>query len=167
MMRRLIKEMIVVLEQAVSQYSSLLPLLQEEKKAALDWNIQALTEATTEKQVVLARIAYTDRSRNELLNQFAERLDVPRKQITLGRLVQKMPGPLGDHLSNLQAKLNDLLEKIRRSNDENRLTVEHCLSLVHNSLAFWQHWTGPPKVYGNSGMVQNGHGRGCVLSGSV
>ncbi len=166
-MKRMIKELIVVLEQAVSQYSSLLPLLQEEKKAALDWNIQALTEATTEKQAVLARIAYTDCSRNELLDQVAERLDLPRKHITLGRLAQKMPGPLGDHLSSLQATLNDLLAKIRRFNDENRLTVEHCLSLVHNSLAFWQHWTGPPKVYGNSGMVQNGHGRGCVLSGSI
>jgi flagellar biosynthesis/type III secretory pathway chaperone len=166
-MQTIIEELIAALEQTASQYNSLLPILLEEKKAALSWNLQALIEATTEKQVILARIAYMDRNRSRLLNQLAAKLHLRERRLTLNQLAKNIRGPLGKRLSSLHAGLNDLMEKIRRSNEENRLTVEHCLTLVHNSLAFWQHWAGPVKVYGNSGIVRNGYNRGCVLSGSV
>jgi flagellar biosynthesis/type III secretory pathway chaperone len=166
-MQVLIEQLITELENTISQYSCLLPLLQTEKTAALEWNIQALVETTTEKQVVLARLAYVDRKRSSVLEQIAVQLGVPERQITLRQLARKVRGPMGSRLSSLHAGLKTLVEKIRRTNDENRLTAEHCLGLVHNSLAFWQHWTGPPKVYGISGVVNNGNGPGQVLSGSV
>jgi flagellar biosynthesis/type III secretory pathway chaperone len=166
-MQALIEQLISELEYAISQYSCLLPLLATERKAALEWNVQALVEATTEKQVVLARLSYSDRKRSRLLSQIADQLHLPERQLTLRLLAEKVRSPLGTRLSSLHAGLKNLLEKIRRSNDENRLTVEHCLGLVQNSLAFWQYWTGPPKVYGVSGVINHGNGTGRVLSGAV
>ena len=70
-------------------------------------------------------------------------------------------------MKRLSISLNDLVPKIKQANEENRAIIQHCLSIVHGALGFFQHWVMPTDVYGASGQMSMHQKGGNLISGAI
>ena len=71
-------------------------------------------------------------------------------------------------LTSLNASLKYVVARVQHANEESRLMVAHCLTLVKNTLNFFGRWSNSVPVYGASGSVESyGSGHGRIVSNSV
>jgi flagellar biosynthesis/type III secretory pathway chaperone len=126
-----------------------------------------LSRAVEEKEELLAQLRYLERKRQVLINQVAAQWNIPMKEIKLSTLAEKTNGPQSSRIRRLSASLNDLVPKIKQANEENRMLIQHCLSIVHGALGFFQHWIMPTDVYGASGQMSMHNHNGKLISGAV
>ena len=164
-MRNPLEQLIKSLEQVDSLYDEALDLTQREKEAALASDIKRLMAATDEKRRLLAKITEVDQGRTLLIGQLANGLGLPASKISLSSLAAKVEPRYGLRLQQIYDTLAGKVEKLRKANKESRLLFQHCLSLVQNSLSFFNFWTKNASVYGASGTVNScGAGRHLVSS---
>lgn len=162
-----IEQLIAVLERSESIYQQLLPVFQKEKKAALSSDPEQLSSAVAEKEALLAQMRTLERQRQLLINKISTTWGVPVKAIRLSGLADKTQGTQAARLRRLNISLKELVQKIKRANEENRILIQHCLSIVHGAFGFLQHWMMPTDVYGSSGQVSHQHNNGNLVSGAI
>jgi len=163
----MIEQLIEVLEQSEEDYRQLLPIIQQEKEAALCSQVHKFTSVAIEKKILLAQLATQDRRRTALLHQISKHFNIPAPQLTISTLAVKVGEPQAARLKRLSASLGELVHKIRFISEENRQIIQHCLKLVQGALGFLHHWIGASAVYGASGRMDDNTGSGKLLSGTV
>lgn len=166
-MAEIIEQLIEVLGQTERAYRQLLPIIEQEKQAAVGSQVEKLTSLGDEKKTVMARLANLDRRRSALLRQISKQFNIPAAELTISSLADRIMGPQADRLQSLSTSLGELVQKIRIVNEENRQVVQHCLKLIQSALGFLNRWMGPPGVYGASGRMNDRTGNGKILSNAV
>lgn len=167
-MDRLVGNLIQLLLQCEELYTRMLPVIEQEKQAALEIHPEHLHQLNTDKENLVTRLKALDQQRDRLLEQMAQLLPPSRECLTLSTLIHHVSPDHGAQLASLKISLAELFARIRRANDESRLLVAHCLTLVNNTLNFFSHWTRPMAVYGASGNIYgNAQGQGRFLSNTV
>lgn len=163
-----IERFVQLLEQTEFHYRSLLPLIDEEKEAAVQSDINRLTAASCEKQSTIDQIRHLDGQLKVIAEQLARRYQIAGKGVTLSVLAEQMPPQYSDKILKLNNKLNEVVKKVQSSNEQCCTLMQHCLRLVHNTLGFFQHWMGGVNIYGATGNIRTngGHGRH-FMSGMV
>jgi flagellar biosynthesis/type III secretory pathway chaperone len=163
-----VEHLIHVLQQCEELYKRMLPIIEQEKMAAMEPNPSSLTAINDKKASLLAQLKILDRQRGLLLGQIARRWHLSPEQLTLTRLAEKARPSYRTQLSTLNSALQHIIEKVQYANDESRLMIAHCLSLVKSTMAFFNQWTDSSAVYGSTGNITSyGQGHGRLLSNSV
>jgi flagellar biosynthesis/type III secretory pathway chaperone len=148
--------------------SDLLPLIDKEKEAAVAPDAQRLMALNGEKQALIAQLARLEQERTALAKRLGAVLHLPPDRQNLTGLAAAVSAPHGLQLSQLHDRLKNVVEKVRRSNEQCQSLIQFCLRLVQGRLGFFQHWMGGVDVYGASGNMSNGAGRGGrLLSGTI
>ena len=167
-MDRLIEQLLAVLKQTESLYEQVLPIIENEKEAALAPDAQRLMALNGEKQTLIAQLARLEQERTALVRRLGAALRLPPDKQTLTGLAAVVDGPHDLQLSQLHDRLKKVVENVRRSNEQCQTLIQYCLRLVQSRLGFFQHWLGQVDVYGASGNLNNGAGRGGrLLSGTI
>ena len=167
-MERLIEQLVAVLKQIETLYGQMLPIIEKEKEAALVPDAQQLMALNGEKQTLIAQLARLEQERTALAQRLGAILRLPADQQNLACLAAVVDAPYDLQLSQLHDRLKKVVEKVRRSNEQCQTLIQYCLRLVQSRLGFFQHWLGQVDVYGASGNLNNGAGRGGrLLSGTV
>ncbi len=167
-MDRLIEQLLAVLKQTETLYEQVLPIIEKEKEAALAPDAQRLMALNGEKQALLAQLARLEQERTALARRLGTALHLPPDKQTLACLAAAVDKPYDLQLSQLHDRLKIVVENVRRSNQQCQTLIQYCLRLVQSRLGFFQHWLGQVDVYGASGNLNNGAGRGGrLLSGTI
>lgn len=167
-MDRSIEHLIHVLQQCEELYHRMLSILELEKKVALAPNPSGLARVNDEKGVLLAQLKVLDHQRAALLEQIAGHLDLFGDRMTMSALIEKVAPAYRGQLKAVYDALQRIVSRVQYANHESRLLINHCLTLVKNTLGFFSHWTASAAVYGASGHVEaDGVGHGRLLSNSV
>ncbi|MBI5064249.1 MAG: flagellar protein FlgN [Desulfatitalea sp.] len=167
-MNRLIEQLVAVLKQTETLYEQVLPIIEKEKEAALAPDAQQLMALNGEKQTLLAQLARLEQERTALAQRIGAGLHLPPEKLNLASLAAAVDAPYDRQLGQLHERLKAVVEKVRRSNEQCQTLIQYCLRLVQSRLGFFQHWLGRVDVYGASGNLNNGAGRGGrLLSGTV
>jgi flagellar biosynthesis/type III secretory pathway chaperone len=167
-MDRFIEQLIAVLQQTETLYERMLPLIEQEKEAALGPDATRLTGINAEKQSLIAQLAQLEKQRTRLSQGIAEALRLPLEKVNLTALAANVTAPYDRQLRQLHDRLRGVVEKVRQANEQCRVLIEYCLRLVQKRLGFFQYWMGRVDVYGASGSLNNGPGGGGrLLSGTV
>jgi flagellar biosynthesis/type III secretory pathway chaperone len=162
-----VKALLDLLETSEGVYQKLLPAIQKEKEAALSARADQLTSASEEKEVLLAELQRLERKRQVLIQQLAAERDIPVGDIKLSTLAGENDAIQSSRAKRLIASLNQLVPEIKSANEENRAIIQHCLSIVHGALGFFQHWVMPTEVYGASGRMSMHRRGGNLISGAI
>ncbi|MGD9366635.1 MAG: flagellar protein FlgN [Desulfobacteraceae bacterium] len=162
-----IEQLIAVLERSESICLQLLPVFQKEKKATLSSDPEQLSSAVADKEALLAQMRTLERQRQLLINKISTTWNVPVKEMRLSGLADRTQGTQAARLRRLHISLKELVQNIKRANEENRILIQHCLSIVHGAFGFLQHWMMPTDVYGSSGQVSHQHSSGNLVSGAI
>lgn len=167
-MDQLTERFVQLLNQTEIHYRSLLPIIDEEKEAAITSDIDRLTAASFEKQSTIDQIKQLDEQLKVIAQQLAMRYQIASKGVTLSILAEHMPAQYSHKILQLNHKLNDVAKKVQVSNEECSTLVQHCIRLVQSTLGFFQHWMGCGNVYGATGNIRtNGSHARHFMSGTV
>ncbi len=162
-----IDDLLTMLEQSENLYHQMLPVIQREKQAALSAQSDQLTSASEEKEELLAQLQQLERRRQILIHQIADDRHLPAEQIKLSTLADSSDQHQAVRMRRLSVSLNELVPKIKKANEENRAIIQHCLSIVHGALGFFQHFVIPTDVYGASGQMSMQSKGGNLISGAI
>lgn len=166
-MTAMIDQIIENLEQSQSLYSALLPMLEREKRAAMQPNSRQLSAVIVEKEELMVRLSSLERQRIHLVQGMAEDMNLLPAQLNLSELANLTDTRRAARILSLKASLGRLMMTIKRANAENRMLFQHCLDLARGALGFFQHWMTSASVYSSTGRIDNGHRNGKLLSGLV
>jgi flagellar biosynthesis/type III secretory pathway chaperone len=162
-----IKQLIKVLEESEKAYQLLLPVFDKEKEAAFNSEPDTFSAVVEEKEELLARLRQIDQRRMAIIHQISSAWDIPVYELRLSCLADRVEGLESSQIKRLQVSLRELMEKVKRCNEENRRLIQHCLDLVQGTLGFFQHWVMPKDVYGASGQINMHQRSGSLISGAV
>ena len=163
----LFEKLIGLLESQTGLYSSLLTVLQAEKAAALNSDLEPLNRAVKEKENVLLEIRILEEQRLNMLNQVAGFIGKPTRQLTLKRLAQQLPDPYAEQVRTCRSNLISLTQSIQELNNSNRKLFRRSLELVKGSINLLGSLRSPAPVYCQAGKLGTATSSGRVLSGSV
>lgn len=166
-MERLLEQLIDVLHQTISVYQNLLPVIQNEKAAAIASQYEELIAHTSEKEELLARLTPVERQREQLLDLIGQTLPAAQKALTLTQLAAHVQPPYDQRLRDVQKALARVIESVQQANTESRLIFAHCRKWTRNTLGFFEHWMKSTELYGATGSLRNQTGNGRLVSGNV
>ena len=162
-----IEALIEVLERSEAVYQQLLPVFEQEKRAAHTSDPESFSCAVEEKEELLAQLRPLERQRQMLINQLSAAWHLPAGELRLSTLVQHTRGEQAVRIKRLSSSLAGLLQNLKAANEENRALIQHCLDIVHGALGCLQHWMMPTKVYGASGRMNLDKHSGKLVSGVI
>ena len=162
-----VEPLIEVLEKSESIYQQLLPVFQQEKRATLSSEPDRFSAIVEEKEALLAQLRQLDRQRHLILHQISAVWNIPVNDLRLSTVADKLEGSQSAQIRELRLSLNELVKKIKRSNEENRLLIQHCLDIVQGTLGFFHQMVMPKDVYGASGRMSQHNGGGKLVSGAI
>jgi len=162
-----IEAIIENLENSEKLYRLLLSVLEKEKKAALSSAPDLLSSAVEEKEALMAELRRLERGRRLLINRISAAWNIPEEQLRLSLLAERTHAAQAAQIRRLSLSLRALVQENKKSNDENRLLVRHCLHIVNSALGFFHHWILPTDSYGASGRMNMHNNSGKLVSGAV
>lgn len=166
-MKNKIGQIIETLEQTQHLYEDLLAMVQKERSAVLNSDVDQLNAVLVDKETLLAQLGQLETLRMRQLEQIAGQLQLPVAQLTLSALATHASAQHARQIHSKRNALRQLTSTLSKANEENRSMLSHCLNLVQGSLQFLHHWITPPSVYGASGHINGGAKSGHLLSGTV
>ena len=166
-MDTLLEKLIELLESQKHLYAELLNVLQEEKAAAVNSQLEALDRSVKEKENVLLEIRILEEQRIRLMDQVADVLGEPAGQLTLRRLAQKIHEPFAGHVKAYRSSMISLTQSIQEINNSNRKLFSRSLELVKGSIHLLGSLRSPAPVYCQTGKLGTAVAGGSVLSGNV
>jgi flagellar biosynthesis/type III secretory pathway chaperone len=159
--------LINVLEETERRYQQLLPVFQREKRITLSSEPEKLAAIIEEKETLLAQLRRLDRHRQLLLHQMASVWGIPVNDVGFTMVADHLEEPHASRIRELGLSLNALVNRVKRSNEENRRLIQHCLDIVQGTLGLFQHMVLPRQMYGASGRMRLHHHNGNLVSGAI
>jgi flagellar biosynthesis/type III secretory pathway chaperone len=156
-----------LLEEASGHYQALLSVLESEKKAIVESNLNELGKVLKTKEALLCEIRIIEQKRQMMTENLAESLGCSFHDLTITKLAELTEEPQTGRFKCLCSDLPPLAESIHSVNDINKTLLRHSVELIKSSFAFLNNLIAANDVYYRSGRVQQTIQSGKVLSGSV
>jgi len=156
-----------LLEEQNELHSSLILILQDEKRAIEKVNIDELSEANEKKDFLSQKIRTLEDQRLNALEQLAVSLGQPVEGLTLTRLIRLAKIPYSKRLVACRSRLQSLIRRIIKANNLNKSLLHHSIDLVKGSIALLNNATASNAVYFKTGRIQYNDKSGRIISREI
>ena len=156
-----------LLEEQHELHSSLILVLQDEKRAIEKVNIDELSEANEKKDFLSQKIRKLEDQRLNALEQLAVSLGQPVEGLTLTRLIRLTEIPYSERLVACRSRLHSLIRRIIKANNLNKSLLHHSIDLVKGSIALLNNATATNAVYFKTGRIQHNDKSGRIISREI
>jgi flagellar biosynthesis/type III secretory pathway chaperone len=164
-MNSTLDQLIALLKQETGLYRSLLVVINQEKKAAVRSDVNALNETGIEKEKILLELQKKEAQRRQLVAGLAETLGYAVQDLTLSQISQLVDEPLAGSLRLVSKDLLSVLSQLQTANQRNQQIFEHSLELLRGSFNMLNELLTPNTVYYRTGNIQSTKSTGkCVCS---
>jgi flagellar biosynthesis/type III secretory pathway chaperone len=160
-MEQLINRLLLLLDDIVSLYRSMLILYHEERQALLDFDLDGISTSAKKKENLVLKIKILEEQRHRTIDAIAAALGLDATDLTISRLADKVDIRQAYKLSALGDKLSETVNEIKDVHRSNRSLITHSQGLVTHALAFLGSQLNPDPVYYQNGSlaVQDQSGR--------
>jgi flagellar biosynthesis/type III secretory pathway chaperone len=166
-MELMINQLLGVLERESELYRSMLTVIDKESKAAVRADLNALTEASEEKENILVKLRLIEEQRIRLVREMAETLGYPLRDFTITMISQLVGEPFAGRLSQAGADLSKVLNTVKDANHRNKQLFEHSRELLRGSFNLLSELTQSDMVYYRTGNVQRTYQTGKCVNGEI
>ncbi len=167
-MASLIEEFIRTLEKENSEYEELLEISSRKTPIIVKGDVEALAKITDEEQLVVDRIAASEKRRTELLSDIATVLNKDVHTLRIPRLIELLERqkPERDALAAIHEKLKVTAENMKVVNERNRSLIELSLDMVRFDMNLLQASKQSPQTgdYNKNGSYSAGDAPGGISS---
>lgn len=162
-MPSLIGSLVEVLQEQTEIYKDLLKQSRQKTEMIVKNDIEAIKNSTEKEESVIRMIAKLDLKREEIIKQIAAVLKVSEKQITISDLIQVLQKTPQDQkfLQQTQEKMLEVLQELRKTNDNNKELIKQSLEYIDFSVNLIQTSKNTASgSYTSGGMSQYGSSAG-------
>jgi flagellar biosynthesis/type III secretory pathway chaperone len=133
-MRRQLGKFLEILSREVECYSTLVELLQEERRYIASNDVDRLNEVLKRQNTVILEIKALEEARRALMRKFSEILDLPFEELTLMRLTDVVDEPYSEILSRYGDLIDELTVKIQELNADNSYLIDKSIEYIVGAL---------------------------------
>ena len=166
-MEHLLDKLLVSLEQATELYQSLFRVLQNEKEAVVELNLQQLNEACKAKDNLLLKLRILEEQREQIMDRLTAGLGRSPHGLTITELSLLVDEPYAERLRERSADLSDLIEALQDATQQNKFLMSHSMQLIQGSYNLLNNLMAANPVYYRTGNVQNNAQTGQLLNGDI
>ena len=166
-MEHLLKKLLRLLEHATELYQSLFAVVQQEKEAVVSLNLQHLNQACKAKESLLLKLRILEEQREQLMDKLASDLGCSPQEISLTQLSQWVEEPYAGLFRERSTDLLALIQKLQKSNRQNKSLLSHSLELIKGSYNLLNNAMADSPVYYRRGDVQKNRPTGRLLCGDI
>ena len=163
----LINELLRVIERESEIYRSMLAVIEKERKAAVQSDLNVLNIAAEEKEDILVKLGIVEEQRTRLVKEMAEALGYPPREITLTMISQVVGEPFAGRLRRAGNDLSTVLNSVRDANHSNKQLFEHSIELLKGSFNILSELTRSDTVYYRTGNIQRTYQTGNCVNGEI
>ena len=163
-MKKLLSELIDMLNDKTNLLSSLHLALIKEKEAIVNSDLDVLSEAGKEKENLLLMIRLLEEQRLKIMNQLSVFYEYSFNDLTLMELCRITDEPFSSRLKNSRLCMLSLIESIGELHKLNKKLLVHSLDFVKGSLNIIDSIMPQTRVYHKTGEIQSRRYSGNVLS---
>jgi hypothetical protein len=162
----LVDELHAILQAEVEAYQHLLELQQTEKRLLVTRALEPFLTNLHAKEHRLRTLSRLEHKRQMLLQQLAPLLELPVAEVTLQQLSTRVPEPWAGALLDVRARLQDVVNSLKRCNRENARLLQDSLAFIEERLRFFTTLVPSRPTYQRSGTF-SAPAQGRLLSGRV
>jgi len=162
-----LEKLIGLLEEETSLYGYIVSVLQQEKKAIVASELEALNETAKKKESLLLKIRILDEERTKILEKLGGFLGYPSNDMTLRKISQLVEKPHSIRLNNCYSNLLALTQTIQDLNRGNKALIVHSLEIVRDSLSILTNLLPSNPLYYQTGEIKMAEQSGKILSGRI
>lgn len=170
-MNPMLTHLLETIADEIKCYREIKAVIAKERDAATASDKDQLMRICQDKQAIVARIAQTEKKRQERVEQLALACAIQDRPLTITRLCASLPEPYAAELKTLASELKALVEDVQRENNANAKLFSQALELIHGSLKLINELIYAQAVYKKPGSENRTQGyagdRGRVFCGSV
>jgi hypothetical protein len=166
-MNALLDSLLKVLKTENSVYQSLYLILQQQRNAVVECEVNALNKNGDTAENLLSKLAKLETQRTKATARLAASLAVPQPDLTLKKIVRLIHEPYSSELRDVRAELIAVLQGIQKASRDNLALFKHSHELMQDSLALLSKCILNSSVYYRSGKIQNTALSGTLLSGEI
>ncbi len=134
-MATLIDDLIEVFEKQIHLYSDLVAISVEKKHIILKNDIETLTTMNTVENSIISKINRLEKQRLEIINDISSVLTIDINNFTLSGLAEALNVEEDKQkVLNIKDEMNDIIEKLNKANETNRILVESSLEYINYSM---------------------------------
>lgn len=124
------------LGQEVSLYTDMLSLVERTQQALVNNNIDELSKLLDSKQVLISQAAKFEEGRQQQLEHIIRLLELDQEgqEINLTTLIAKAPAEFAEQLTEIQQKLQNLVDEINKHNKQNEVLIKDSLKFIDYSM---------------------------------
>ncbi len=143
-----------VMDAEAGAYQALLPLLSEQRQAAVEARFEQLVNPVGDKDELLKSLRNFENQRMQLMEALSAACRIPAAELTVSRLMALSPQPAAERLNASRCRLQAAVEMVRRSSRSNQQLLRHLLELMKSSLDLLGGKEPGDRTYRENGRVQ-------------
>ena len=132
-------------------YAELAELSTTQKQIIVDGDLEALSGIVERESALVLRGATLEEQRTRLMALLASQGVISRRDITLTELIREVEEPFATKFERFQAELNEVVMRVRRANQNNRILLSYSLAMIDRALARLAGTDDAAEVYDDSG----------------
>ncbi|GKX28484.1 hypothetical protein SH1V18_09640 [Vallitalea longa] len=159
-MASLIEDLITTLEKEKNCYEDLLSIGEEKTETIIQGDITTLNELTNREQEIAGSVIKTDRKREEIIDDIAIVTNKNAEELTISNLADLLVKQEQEHikLNNLKDEIKEIVEKLQRINDRNKILLKESLDYIDFTMnAIQSNSSITNSNYESQGYICNDH----------
>jgi len=164
-MKGLLAELHGLIEKKIDLYGKFIVLLEKQWDCVTAYSIESLEEIGEKKEELVERMQILEKERARLMLKIERALGVTQPGVTLKKLIQSAPEPIGMKLAKARETLlgqiitiNQWHEQLRGLMDRSSLSMKKSLAFIHSQ------GEAASSPYRSNGKVKEGSLQGRMLS---
>jgi flagellar biosynthesis/type III secretory pathway chaperone len=160
-----IEQLIGLLKGETDLYRSMQVVIDREKEATLQSDLNALNKTIIEKEKILVEIQQKEAQRRLLVADLSDKLGYGARDLTLTGISQLVEEPLAKSLNLVCQDFSSVLCRLQADNQRNQQIIEHSRDLIRDSFNLLNELLTPNTVYYRTGNIKSTKSTGkCVRS---
>ncbi len=131
-MASLTEELILILQNEMDTYESLLPIVEKKTRIIVNNDLQTLREITDKEQITVERIQSLERKREEIIKNMATVMNKKPNELNLKTLIKLLDKRPDEQLklSRLHDSLTGIIRRLQVINDRNSSLIKQSLEMI-------------------------------------
>jgi flagellar biosynthesis/type III secretory pathway chaperone len=146
------QDLMTILEEEAESFRKMRDLLEEEKRALVRDDIEAIRSATERQEGMAEEVRLIEARRLHVTRSIGQRFGLQDDQLTLSRISGLYEGADAERMRAVREELLDLHAEIRQKNRNNALLIRHAMRYADRTLRLLKGGDGSNRVYQRTGV---------------
>lgn len=146
-MEQPLNDLLDLLETIFQLHRALFEILQKERQALIDLDLDGIGTYCKKKENQILRIKILEEQRLQIMGQLAGRLHETRSDLSLTRLAEKVNILYAQRLMDAAAALMSIARDIKSLNEANKSLISFSRDMLSGSMALFENLLSPEPVY--------------------